>query len=135
MDLQRCFHASLSSPQLPAELRQKYWTCHTPVMAYLQAGTLFMHHRPSYGNCAAHQLAVVERADAIAYDRVPRGVACACRHFRSKAAATHTMGFLAERAMAGTAAPALAPAVTSAQHSKAQRRKGGAPAPASGSQA
>ena len=63
------------------------------------------------------------------------GVACACRHFRSKDAATHTMLFLAERAMAGLAAPALAPAATSAQHSKAQRRKGGAPAPASGSQA
>ena len=36
--------------------------------------------------------------------------------------------------MAGTAAPAAAPAATSAHHGKAQRRKGGAPAPAPGSQ-
>ena len=53
-----------------------------------QAGTLFMHHRPSYGNCAAHQIALVERANAIAHDRDLRGVSCACRHFRSKDAET-----------------------------------------------
>ena len=81
-------------------------------MVYIQAGTLFMYHRPSYGNCAAHQIALVERADAVAYNRVPRGFACGCRHSRSKDAATHTTDFLAERAMAGTGTPALAPAAS-----------------------
>ena len=42
---------------------------------------------------------------------------------------------LVEKAMAITAASVPVPAANSAQHSKAQRRKGGVPAPAPGSQA
>ena len=100
-------------------------------MVFLQAGTLFMHHRPGYGNCAAHQTAFVERADAIARDMDSGRVACACRHFRANYVETHTIVFLAKRAMAGTAvlASAPAPAATSAQHDRAQRRKVGAAAP------
>ena len=68
-------------------------------------------------------------------NRRKRGDACARRHFRSKETETRIVASLVEKAMAGTAAAAPATAATSAQHSKAQRRKGGAPAPAPGSQA
>ncbi|CAK0783889.1 hypothetical protein CVIRNUC_007089 [Coccomyxa viridis] len=44
--------------------------------------------------------------------RVSTDFASAARHSRSKDAATHTTDFLAERAMAGTGTPALAPAAS-----------------------
>ena len=77
--------------------------------------------------CVAHVSSCSNRGDC--------GDACTHRHFRSKETETRIVASLVEKAMAGTGALAPAPVANLAHHSKAQRRKGGAPAPAPGSQA